>query len=190
MEVIQDAIDPYLLRSLYASWPSDSWRGWHKYDDNNAYKYGSRSHLGLPVAAMPCILQIVEAVSDCIRMPDYCFPDLELHGAGLHMLPPGGYLRKHLDSSFMESTGWRREYSCVLGVSPEWEADIDGGEFILNGEEVSPEFNQLVVFKTTEHSYHEVREVTGINPRLSLCVFYWSDREPTDPSRDKARFFH
>ena len=190
MEVIKDAIDPYLLRALYACWPDESWRGWHRYNDKHANKYGSRSPKDLPSPAMPCIMQMIEAVTDCVDIPNYCFPDLELPGAGLHMLPSGGYLRRHLDSSFMDSTGWKREYSCVLGVSPEWDCMTDGGEFILNETSVDPEFNQLVVFRTTETSYHEVLEVTGLRSRLSLCVFYWSEEEPTDPTRDKARFFN
>ncbi len=90
----------------------------------------------------------------------------------------------------MESTSWRREYSCVLGVSSNWDSKVNGGDFILKGERVPLEFNQLVVFKTDEESFHEVLDVTGNRYRKSLCVFYWSDREPIDPNRSKAKFFH
>lgn len=190
MEVIKNAIDPSLLRALYASWPKQDWRGWHRYKGKDANKYGSRAAGELPSIVMPCVLQMIDAITDTVDMPPYCFPDLELYGAGLHMLPPRGYLRKHLDSSYMESTGWKREYSCVLGVNPDWDSDIDGGDFVLNDQRVPLEFNQLVIFRTNDESFHEVLDVTGDVYRKTLCVFYWSEKEVSWPIRHKARFYH
>lgn len=172
MNVISNAINPALLNAAFASWPDKNWRGWHHYTGRDSEKYGTKSHHDIPPAAMACIMEMISLASrSCVAD---AFPDLELHGAGMHMIRPGGYLNRHLDSSVMESTGWRREYSCVLGVNPEWR-DGWGGEFNLAGQDpVSPAFNQMILFRTTDDSFHWVNKVTGPEPRCTLAAFFWS----------------
>lgn len=185
MKVITDAINPLLLNAAFATWPDKSWRGWHHYMGRDSEKYGTKSHHDIPPAAMACIMEMVAVASrECVSV----FPDLELHGAGMHMIQPYGYLRRHLDSSVMESTGWKREYSCVLSVNPEWR-DKWGGEFILNGcKPVYPAFNQMILFRTTDESFHEVNQVVGPEPRCTLAVFFWSKSPVGLKPRLQAQF--
>lgn len=185
MKIIQDAINHSLLHAVHATWPDVNWNGWHHYSGQDAEKYGTRSARDLSPLVTSCLYQMVEVASQYVEFG--CFPDMELHGAGMHMLCPGGYLRKHLDSSVMESTGWKREYSCVLGVNPVWREQW-GGRFVLDHTPSVPLFNQMVIFRTTENAYHWVEEVIGPEPRCTLAVFFWSKREPADPSRTSARF--
>lgn len=192
MIVIPNAVNRFDLNAVWSSWPDASWRGWHKYSGRDSVKYGTKSRFDIPAAALRAIEQMVDAVYLRIGTPGVkgnVFPDYELWGAGLHMIPPGGHLARHLDSAVMESTGWRREYSCVLSANPRW-SDKWGGEFVLRDEVVLPEFNQLVLFETTEDSYHEVRKVVGPEPRCTLAVFFWSTDQPEDMTRTSARFFH
>lgn len=188
MQVWANAINPLLLRAVWATWPERTWRGWHHYSGRDSEKYGTKSEHDLTPAVTKAMSQILNTVA--MMLPSLSvnvFPDLEFHGAGMHMIMPGGYLSKHLDSSVMESTGWKREYSVVLGVNPEWHSDW-GGEFVLGSDIVWPEFNQLIVFKTTETSWHEVKQVTGPVPRCTLALFLWSQEKPDDPTRTQARF--
>ena len=187
MIVIENAINPHLLRAAWATWPDKKWRGWHRYSGRDAEKYGTKSHHDITTAANACLMQMITAASEYVI--DEAFPDLELHGAGMHMIPPSGYLAKHLDSSVMVSTGWRREYSCVLGVNPEWDAGW-GGEFVMNGEIVQPKFNQLILFETTDDSFHEVQKVRGPVTRCTLAVFFWSHGTVGLNPRTQAKFFH
>jgi Rps23 Pro-64 3,4-dihydroxylase Tpa1-like proline 4-hydroxylase len=185
MQIINNAIDPLILRSLWHSWPDPNSRIWHHYSDKNAEKYATKSHKDLPDIANRCIYSMIEAVSPYVSGD--VFADLELHGAGMHMLTGGGFLSRHLDSSLMRSTGWKREYSCVLSVNPHWE-DSWGGEFVLNETKVLPEFNQLTLFRCTDESFHEVLKVVGPQPRCTICVFLWSKNEQGDQIRDRAFF--
>ena len=187
MIVIENAINPHLLRAAWATWPDASWRGWHRYSGRDAEKYGTKSHHDITAAANACLMQMVSAVRE--HVIDEAFPDLDLHGAGMHMIPTDGHLAKHLDSSVMASTGWKREYSCVLGVNPIWEADW-GGEFVMNGEAVAARFNQLILFRTTEGSFHEVRRVQGPESRCTLAIFFWSRAAVGSNPRTQAQFFH
>ena len=173
--------------AAWATWPDRKWPGWHHYKSKDADKYGTKSRHDIPFASMSCIMDMIAVASS--HVIEGCFPDLELHGAGMHMIPPGGYLRKHLDSSVMESTGWRREYSCVLGVNPHWGGW--GGRFVMDGEEpISPEFNQMILFRTGEESFHQVTDVEGTVSRCTLAVFFWSHGSVGSNPRTQAKFFH
>lgn len=185
MRIIENAINPLLLRSLWMSWPDTSSRIWHHYSDQHVEKYATRSHNDLPDLANKCLYQMVDAISPHVE--DDVFADFMLYGAGMHMLPKGGFLGRHLDSSYMESTGWKREYSCVLSVNPEWKPDW-GGQFILRDTVVEPEFNQLTLFKCTDDSFHEVLKVTGPERRCTLCIFLWSQNPQSETIRNKAFF--
>lgn len=185
MILIENAINPLLLRSLWEIWPPSSSRMWYHYSDKNSEKYATKSHKDIPELANQCIYQMIDAVSPVVE--DFVFADLMLHGAGMHMLPTGGFLKRHLDSSLMEQTGWKREYSCVLSVNPYWDSDW-GGEFVLRDEKTVPSFNQLSVFRCTDDSFHEVLEVKGPVSRCTLCVFLWSNREQSKNIRKSASF--
>lgn len=184
IKVENQAINRSMLEAVWATWPDDRWRGWHHYSGPDSEKYASKS-AEIPRAAEHALHEMVRLVG--FRVKHGAFPDWELYGAGLHMIKPGGYLKPHLDSAMMESTGWKREYSCVLNVNPHWEPEW-GGQFRLGDNLYHPRFNQMILFKTTEDAVHEVLPVTGPVPRCTLSIFFWSQETPSDP-RTSAKFF-
>lgn len=179
----KQAISPAMAHAVWATWPKDDWRGWHHYSGKDSEKWASKS-ADIPEAAKHALHEMVRLVG--FRVERGCFPDWELYGAGLHMIKPGGYLRPHLDSAMMEATWWKREYSCVLSVNPEWDHDW-GGQFRLYDELYIPRFNTLTLFRTTEESVHEVLPVTGPVPRCTLSIFFWSQAKP-ESERTAAYF--
>jgi Rps23 Pro-64 3,4-dihydroxylase Tpa1-like proline 4-hydroxylase len=114
------------------------------------------------------------------------FPDWDLQGAGLHEIPSGGHLRRHLDSDVMLATGWRRELSVVLFCNEQWQDDW-GGKLIVQETEITPRFGQMVVFETNDESWHEVTPVAAPQPRKTLSLFYWS-KSATAGKRPSALF--
>lgn len=181
LEIIDNAIPHHLLRSLSATWPEASWRGWHQYKDGNSIKRTTRDAEQIPRAAWPCLNAMARIVEH-----ECGFPDWDLQGAGLHEIPSGGHLRRHLDSDVMLSTGWRRELSVVLFCNERWQEDW-GGKLIVQQTEIVPRFGRMVVFETNDESWHEVTQVTGPLARRTLSVFYWS-QEPTEGKRPTAMF--
>ena len=176
-QVIDDAIPPQLLRAIAATWPDESWRGWHHYNDGNSVKRATRDAEQIPRAAWPCLYAMANIITHPVG-----FPDWELQGSGLHEMPVGGRLGRHLDSDVMPATGWRRELSCVLFLN-----ECEGGEFVIYEQAIEPKFNRLIVFATTDDAWHEVKTVRGSVPRRSLSLFYWS-KNATDGKRAKAMF--
>lgn len=186
MILIDNVVNSGLLRYVYETWPDQTWRGWHHYSDNVSEKYGSKSLRDLSSPVKECLYQMIDKIDFEAKYND-CFPDLELYGSGMHMLTPEGFLKRHLDASQMEATGWKREYSCVLFANPEWKKEW-GGDFNLEPSyKVFPKFNTLCIFKTTEDSWHWINKVTGPIPRCTLSLFYWS-KQPINNIRTKAQF--
>ncbi|MDE2426770.1 MAG: 2OG-Fe(II) oxygenase [Elusimicrobia bacterium] len=189
--IIHDFAPPGLLRAVAATWPRDDWPHWHRYDDRNAAKLGSKDAHRLPDAAR-AVLSLMAAI-DVSDFADAAFPDLDMHGAGLHSILPGGHLGLHLDGAVHPLTGWRREANAVLFVD-DWDADWGGElEFWSSPQSrgprriVTPRRNTLVLFATGPTAWHRVARVDGPQPRRTLSLFWWS-LAAAKSNRDRAEF--
>lgn len=187
ISTLDDVIPQTLVNAVAATWPRDDWPHWHRYHDRTADKYATKDASRITDAAKLVIGIMAEMDVGC----NECFPDLDLHGAGLHMLKPGGFLGLHLDGAKHPLTGWSRIANAVLFIDdwlPEW-----GGELQMcreNGEtlqSVSPRKGRIAVFETTPTAWHRVTSVTGPAPRRTLSLFWWSQGIP-DSDRDRALF--
>lgn len=174
MQIIDDAISPSLLRAVWADWPDENWIGWHLYYGENSIKYGTRDAELIRRGVWPALYALERTASVMADRRD-AFADWDLFGAGMHMIPPGGHLARHLDSDIHARTGWRRELSCVLFANPDWNDDW-GGEFVIDGLSVQPKFNRAICFPAGEDAWHQVLPVTGPVPRCTLSLFFWSTR--------------
>lgn len=155
-----------LINAASAQWPSREWPYWHRYTGKYGDKFASKDPARLPIACMELIrLMSVLSVGD-----DGCFPDLDLHAAGMHWIPEGGRLPLHKDAEVHPLKGWRRRFNAVLYLD-----DCKGGELKFDtGQTVKSTRNTLVMFPVSRP--HEVLPVVKGN-RRSLSLFWW-DCEP------------
>lgn len=186
VQVLDDWGPPSLVRAIDVTWPDRSWPHWHKYNDHTSVKYATKDAGRLTPAAS----LIVGQMASRLDYPD-CFPDLELHGAGMHCIPPRGFLERHLDGEVHPLTGWKREANAILFVA-EWDEGWGGALCFHNKagdvvRRVTPKFNRLVRFDTTSEAWHSVEPVTGPKDRRSVSLFWWSSSKPTC-NREKAEF--
>ena len=185
IRIIDNAIEPNQLLAAKQQFPGIGWNGYHHYSGNDSEKYGSTPDSSLPIECKRAMELLRNICEDVIAAPH--FADMDLWGSGLHRMEPGGYLRRHLDSSVHPHRGWERTHSCVLFAS-----ECSGGELVIEtGDEhqtIRPAFNRLVIFHTTETAWHWVNDVTGELPRLSLSLFFWRYGKPADSTRMQARF--
>ena len=89
------------------------------------------------------------------------------------MIPPGGFLGKHLDAELHPIMPWRRRYSSVLFID-DWKDDW-GGVLRLEGYgDVTPKKNMLITFPT-DGVWHSVSTVSTIaTNRRTIALFAWS----------------
>jgi len=180
-EIIENAINPALLRAAEASWPEISWSGWHRYEGKTADKYGSLHHSLIPRACAEALNALAESVST--RIGD-SFIDYDMHAAGMHMLPPSGYLTRHIDAERHPIKPWRRTHSIVLFVNTI--AEEFGGALTIGEDHIQPKFNTCVVFETADQ-LHEVLPLAEAAPyRKTLALFAWTHDE--SPGRSSANF--
>ena len=80
---------------------------------------------------------------------------------------PGDYLRMHLDADRHPLTGLERRANAILFLTGDC-----GGPLILGESPVQPTPGRLVLFETTDESWHGVPgPITGA--RLSLSSYWW-----------------
>lgn len=120
---------------------------------------------------------------------EHLIPDVLFEGGGLHQILPGGFLKIHAD--FNKHPVWHldRRLNAILFLNREW-CEGYGGHFELWDAEmrtcrkkVLPVFNRLVVFSTTDTSYHghpDPLRCPAPMTRKSIATYYYSNGRPDD----------
>lgn len=114
-------------------------------------------------------------------------PDPLLIGGGLHELKNGGFLNIHSDFNRHPKTMLDRRLNVLIYLNKDWKEEY-GGELQLwdkNMEKcykkINPLFNRMVVFSTTDFSYHGnptlVKNPNNIS-RKSIAMYYYSNGRP------------
>ena len=180
VEIISDAIPRSLVLAAEAAWPSPDWQYWHRYNGATANKYGSMDRSRIPPACIAALDALALAVIPYIGES---FIDYDLHAAGMHMMPPGGFLGRHLDAECHPIRPWRRTHSIVMPVNSAW-GELCGGQLVIESNLDSqpdtiifPEPGQAIIFETAGQ-WHEVTPVAcnAHQYRKTLALFAWDLR--------------
>lgn len=189
VEIISDAIPRSLVLAAEAAWPSPEWQYWHRYNGATANKFGSMDRSRIPPACLAALDALALAVVPFIGDS---FIDYDLHAAGMHMMPPGGFLGRHLDAECHPIRAWRRTHSIVMSVNSAW-GESCGGQLSLESnldseadKEIFPRSGQAIIFETL-NQWHEVKPVTGSKFRKTLALFAWQVDHDCD-GRTAANF--
>jgi len=124
------------------------------------------------------------------------YPDIGLHGGGLHIHGRGGKLNVHLDYSIHPKLKLQRKLNLIIYMTEDWNPEWGGNlEFWSHNSKINrPDkkivtvdniFNRAVLFDTTQNSWHGFpKPITCPKNtyRKSLAVYYLTDTpEGTDP---------
>jgi len=167
-EIIKNAIPYQLCLAAEAAWPDQFWPHWHRYSGKTANKYGSMDRARIPAACLAALDALALAVIPYIGES---FIDYDLHAAGMHMLPPGGFLARHVDAESHPIRPWRRTHSVVLFLNSSWGESWGGQLLIAPDIEITVEAGSAVIFDTP-NQLHEVAQVYG-GHRKTLALFAW-----------------
>lgn len=136
--------------------------------------------------------KFLDWMSYVTEIPDLIF-DPSYMGGGTHENLPGQDMSVHIDFNYHPVQGWHRRVNALLYLNPEWEEDW-GGQLELwknprnprDGiKKISPGWNKLVVFGTTESSWHGFEKVNipeakrnAVASRKSVAIYLYSRERP------------
>ena len=114
-------------------------------------------------------------------------PDPYFLGAGFHQILRGGKLALHADFNVHPDLSLYRRVNLLLYINKNWNQSW-GGDLELWDEsmdscvrKIAPNFNRMVIFTTSENSYHGHPAPLNCPPdviRLSLALYYYTALPP------------
>lgn len=116
-------------------------------------------------------------------------PDPHLWGGGLHQIRRGGYLKIHADFNKHPQLKLDRRLNALIYLNKNWSEAYRGQLELWDkamtkcGKRILPVFNRMVVFATTDFTYHghpDALECPPDRARRSLALYYYSNGRPAD----------
>jgi hypothetical protein len=112
----------------------------------------------------------------------HLMPDPYLIGGGYHEIKPGGKLGVHVDFNKHGLWGADRRINVLIYLNEEWKEEWLGGIGLYNKEKrlvkrYTPDFNTMVVFSTTDDSWHghpEPLQCPQGRSRKSIALYYYT----------------
>ena len=114
-------------------------------------------------------------------------PDPYLIGGGLHELKEEGHLNVHADFNLHPTMKLDRRLNILIYLNKDWKNEFGGSLELWDKkmercvQKISPDFNRMVIFSTTDYSYHGNPDKVNCsknNSRKSIAMYYYSNGRP------------
>lgn len=126
-------------------------------------------------------------------------PDPHYFGGGIHQIEAGGFLKIHADFNVHNRLKLDRRLNALLYLNRDWEEDWGGQLELWDPQmqnavrKIKPDFNRLVVFATTDISYHGHPDPLTCPPgvrRRSLALYYYTNGRPESEKSESHSTLH
>ena len=198
--VLDDFFNPDILDAVLAEWPRPDAPNLESHNDGTYVrkKLGStwRTTFGPHTRALFERLAAADFLEALERATSIwgLVPDPYLWGGGLHFTQAGGRLAVHADFNKHFKYQLDRRLNLLLYLNRGW-TEANGGWLELWNREMTacvrrvlPAFNRMVVFSTTDTSYHgQPEEVVGPPGlyRRSIALYYYTNGRPASEVNDQ-----
>lgn len=190
--VIDDFLPSEALEAVLAEFPAPSDDIWQRFCHTDSKKSACfdtdkmlpKTRDLLERFNSPAMLEFLENLTGIKDL----IPDAHLLGGGMHQIARGGFLSIHADFNVHPKWQLDRRLNVLLFLNKDWK-DEYGGYFELWNtamechKKVLPVFNRLVVFSTTDTSYHghpsPLSCPQGMT-RKSLALYYYTNGRPDE----------
>jgi len=198
---LKEFLDEDVAAEMANEFPDMATDAWTRYKHPNENKLGLAKRSLFP----PLLGEVVDELnarsfvhwlSKLTGIPDLVSDDM-LEGGGLHQSGPGGFLNVHTDfSNHHYHKHWRRQVNLILYLNPNWQRQWGGALELWDQKmrrcvvKVPPLFNEALIFRTNEISYHGFPDALRCpqgTSRKSLALYYYtigSDAEIKTRSTD------
>jgi hypothetical protein len=186
--VVLDGLLPdAVLEGVLEEFPSPDQDAWISYESENELKLASRPHTRVGDGTLQLLAELNSSTFidflEQLTGIEGLVPDPHLEGGGLHQIVAGGHLGVHVDFNRHPRTGLARRLNVLLYLNRDWKDEYGGALELWSAEErrreqsILPLYNRMVVFSTTERSYHghpqPLRCPPGVT-RKSLALYYYT----------------
>lgn len=145
--------------------------------------------------------EFIEKIKDITGIK-VLYPDIGLHGGGMHISGRDDKLNIHLDYSIHPKLKLQRKLNLIVYMSENWDTEWGGNlEFWTHdhdknkprecGKKINNIFNRAVLFDTTQNSWHGYPEPLSCpidRHRKSLAVYYLTDLSEEIDKRERALY--
>lgn len=205
-QVIDNFLDLNKAKEIEKEFPDYNSNVWFYYNSplenkkscNNWYHFGPETYRTL------CFLNSKEFISQLEKITGIkkLYPDIGLHGGGLHIHGTGGKLNVHLDYSIHPKLKLQRKLNLIIYLTENWDPEWGGSlEFWSHNSETNKPkqrsvtidnvFNRAILFDTTQNSWHGFPEPLTCPEhtyRKSLAVYYLTDPPQGVDQRPRALY--
>ena len=201
--VFDDFFDPSLLDDVLAEFPRPGAIKWQRFDNQQEIKlasaiesnFGAVTRLLLYHLNSFTFLDFLSRVTGIANLiSDPCFD-----GGGLHQIVRGGKLAVHADFNKHPRYGLDRRLNVLVYLNRGWREEYGGAlelwdrHMTRSEAKIFPLFNRLVIFGTTDFTYHGHPEPLQCPPELtrkSLALYYFTNGRPAEElSGDHSTLF-
>ncbi len=191
--VFDNFFDAALLDQVLAEFPQPGAIDWQRFDNVREIKlasaveanFGPLTRLLLYHLNSITFLEFLSKVTGIANLiSDPCFD-----GGGLHQIVRGGKLAVHADFNKHPRYGLDRRLNLLIYLNRDWREEYGGHLELWNREmtrceaRVLPLFNRLMIFGTTDFTYHGHPEALACPAgmtRKSLALYYFSNGRPAE----------
>ena len=192
--VIDNFLENSIAEKIHQDFPKEDQIQYYKYDNSLEKKLAMDNLELLPDSITevllnfnsPNFLNFLEKLTGIEGL----IPDPYLRGGGIHKSPKGGKLDIHIDFNIHPKLNLERRINVLLYLNKDWEEEYNGDFQLWKGKKenethileklekkIYPIFNRLVIFNTSENSYHGFPQLIecpeGIF-RNSLALYYYT----------------
>jgi hypothetical protein len=184
--VIDDMLPVATIKQIIEAFPAPG-PGWEHFNDPNQLKYALRDEELIPAPICAVLRQFNSQVFveflETLTGIKGLIPDPHLHGGGLHQIPRGGTLKVHADFDQHRKLKVDRRVNVLLYLNEDWKDEYGGHLELWNREmtrpvkRVAPIANRLVVFETSDTSFHGHPDALAVPKgrfRRSLAWYYYT----------------
>ena len=190
---ISNFFDENFLRGVLNEFPnlsekkrSESWNNKNevKFLNNNYETFGPYTRFCVDFLNSKIYLNFLQKITS-IKEKLICDPYLS--GGGLHEIKKGGLLKVHTDFNKHPTLNLDRRINVLIYLNENWKKDYGGCLELWDQKmekcvkKISPEFNKMVIFSTTDFSNHGHPEPLNCLENLSrksLALYYFSNGRP------------
>lgn len=191
--VIDDFFPEEALLPILDEFPRPKQVDWQRFDSPNERKLALRDERQMGPATRQLMWELnsqvfVEFLEELTGI-EGLIPDPHLVGGGLHQIERGGNLKIHADFNHHKRLKLDRRLNLLLYLNKDWPEEYGGHLELWDTQmkgcvkRVLPVFSRVVVFSTTDFSYHGHPNPLTCpegRSRKSIAMYYYTNGRPAE----------